>query len=232
MSATLPGDRVVSAEIDGSGRDADGDGARLGRNPGRPARAAPPSPGGTAGQVTTIQILLKDAQGNPVEGRRDAIAVAISGANTVNKVPVTESGGGTYTASYTPQKSGSDAIGVEVLGTSLTGSLTSTVIAGPPSRLTSSVDMPSRVTVFPNRAPGPPDITAFDALGNRITRGGANFEVRVEDEEEGPPLDLTDNRDGTYSASFNPGTGVFLVHVRLDGDELKDSPYQLIVSFF
>jgi hypothetical protein len=52
---------------------------------------------------------------------------------------------------------------------------------------------------------------------------------------EGPPLDLTDNRDGTYSASLNLSTGVYLVHVRLDGTELKSppgSPYQLIVSFF
>ena len=231
LSATLPGDRVVSAEIDGV---AVTQTATVRVSAGSPVagQSSATAPGGTAGQVTTIQIHLKDAQGNAVEGRRDAIAVAISGANTVNKVPVTESGGGTYTASYTPQKSGSDAIGVEVLGTALTGSLTSTVIAGPPSRLTSSVDMPSRVTVFPNQLPVHLTITAFDALGNRITRGGANFEVRVEDEEEGPPLDLTDNRDGTYSAAFNPGTGVFLVHVRLDGDELKDSPYQLIVSFF
>jgi filamin/ABP280 repeat protein len=121
---------------------------------------------------------------------------------------------------------------VKVSGTALTGSLTSTVIAGPPSAQTSSVDMPSHVTVFPNELPVHLEITAFDALGNRITRGGANFEVRVEDGEEGDPLDLTDNRDGTYTTTFNPGTGVFLVHVRLDGVELKDSPFQLIVSFF
>jgi adhesin/invasin len=231
LSATLPGDRVVSAEIDGV---AVTQTATVRVSAGNPVagQSSATVPGGTAGQVTTIQIRLKDAQGNAVEGRRDAIAVAISGANTVNQVPITETGDGSYTASYTPQKSGSDAIEVKVLGTALSGSLTSTVVAGPPSRLTSTVDMPSRVTVFPNELPVHLTITAFDALGNRITRGGANFEVRVEDQEEGPALELTDNRDGTYSASFNPGTGVFLVHVRLDGDELKDSPYQLIVSFF
>jgi invasin-like protein/filamin/ABP280 repeat protein len=231
LSATLPGDRVVSAVIDGV---AVTQTATVRVSAGSPVagQSSATVPGGTAGQVTTIQIRLKDAQGNPVEGRRDAVAVAISGANTVNQVPVTEQGGGTYTASYTPQKSGSDVIGVKVSGTALTGSLTSTVIAGPPSAQTSGVDMPSHVTVFPNELPVHLKITAFDALGNRITRGGANFEVRVEDDGEGPPLDLTDNRDGTYSTSFNPGTGVFLVHVRLDGVELKDSPYQLIVSFF
>ena len=57
--------------------------------------------------------------------------------------------------------------------------------------------------------------------------------MRVQDgDTEGPPLDLTDNRDGTYSTSFNSGTGVFLVHVRLAGTEVKDSPFQVIVSFF
>lgn len=231
LSATLPGDRVVSAEIDGV---AVAQTATIRVSAGSPvaAQSSATVPGGTAGQVTTIQIHLKDAEGNAVEGRRDAIAVAISGANTVNQVPVTEQGGGTYTASYTPQKAGSDAIAVKVLGTALSGALTSTVIAGPPSRLTSTVEMPARVTVIPNQLPVHLTITAFDALGNRITRGGANFEVRIEDEKEGDPLDLTDNRDGTYSTSFSLSTGVYLVHVRLDGDELKDSPYQLIVSFF
>ena len=231
LSATLPGDRVVSAVIAGV---AVTQTATVRVSAGAPVagQSSATVPGGTAGQVTTIQILLKDAQGNPVEGRRDAVAVAISGANTVNQVPVSDQGGGAYTASYTPQKSGNDAVGVKVLGTALTGALTSTVIAGPPSPVTSSVDMPSQVTVFPNELPVHLTITAFDALGNRVTHGGANFEVRVEDDQEGPPLDLTDNRDGTYSTSFNPGTGVFLVHVRLDGVELKDSPYQLIVSFF
>ena len=237
LSATLPGDRVVSAEIAGV---AVTQTATVRVSAGTPVagESSATVPGGTAGQVTTIQILLKDAQGNPVEGRRDAIAVAISGANTVNQVPVTEQGSGTYTASYTPQKSGSDAITVKVLGTSLPGSLTSTVIAGPPSPLTSTVDMPSQVTIFPNELPVRIKITAIDALGNRITHGGANFEVRVQKGEgpEGPPLDLTDNRDGTYSTSISPSTGVYLVHVRLDGTEVKQpppgSPFQLIVSFF
>jgi len=232
LSATLPGDRVVSAEIAGV---AVTQTATVRVSAGTPVagQSSATVPSGTAGQVTTIQILLKDAQGNPVEGRRDAIAVAVSGANTVNQVPVTEQASGAYTASYTPQKAGSDAITVKVLGTSLPGSLTSTVIAGPPSPLTTTVDVPSRVTVFPNELPVRVKITAFDALGNRITRGGANYEVRVQDgSTEGAPLDLTDNRDGTYSTSFNPGTGVFLVHVRLDGTEVKDSPFQVIVSFF
>ncbi|HEU4953263.1 MAG TPA: invasin domain 3-containing protein [Gemmatimonadales bacterium] len=232
LSATIPGDRVVSAQVAGV---AVTQTATVRVSAGTPVadKSSATAPGGTAGQVTTIQIHLKDAQGNPVEGRRDAVSVAISGANTVNQVPITEQGSGTYTASYTPQKSGSDAITVKVLGTALSGTLTSTVIPGPPSPLTTAVDVPSRVTVFPNELPVHVKITAFDALGNRITRGGANYEVRVQDgSTEGAPLDLTDNRDGTYSASFNSGTGVFLVHVRLDGTEVKDSPFQVIVSFF
>ena len=198
------------------------------------AQSSATVPGGTAGQVTTVQIQLKDAQGNAVEGREDALAVNITGANTVTQVPVTDEGGGAYTADYTPQKTGTDQVHVKVLGTDLSGSLTSTVIAGPPSIETSVVDMPSDVHGFT-----PPTvrltITAFDALGNRITRGGAAFEVRVEDQNgERPPEDVTDNRDGTYTCDFTPGYGVFLVHVRLDGHERSgDQPgYPLIVSFF
>jgi adhesin/invasin len=232
LSATIPGDHVVSAEIAGVAVTGT---ATVRVTAGTPvaSQSTATVPGGTAGQVTTIEIHLKDSQGNAVEGRRDAIAVAISGANTVNQVPISEEGSGTYKASYTPQKSGSDAITVKVLGTSLPGSLSSTVVAGPPSPKTSTVDMPSHVTIFPNQLPVRIKITAFDALGNRITHGGSNFEVRVQNgDKEGDPLDLTDNRDGTYSTSFSPATGVYLVHVRLDGVELKEGGYQLIVSFF
>jgi len=231
LSATTPGDRVVSVKVGSVSITAT---ATVRVVAGTPvaAKSSATVPGGTAGQVTTVQIRLKDAQGNPVEGRRDAIGVTISGANTVTQVPVAEEGGGTYTASYTPQKTGTDQVHVKVLGTELSGSLTSTVIAGPASAEQSKVDMPSRVSGFP--APTVHlTITAFDALGNRITRGGAGFEVRVEDDSgERPPEDLTDNRNGTYTANFAPGYGAFLVHVRLNGKEVAESPYELIVSFF
>jgi adhesin/invasin len=231
LSATLPGDRVVSATIDGVAITATTT-VRVSAGTPVAAQSSATVPGGTAGQVTTVQIRLKDAQGNAVEGRRDAIGVTISGANTVTQVPVAEEGSGIYTATYTPQKAGTDQIHVKVLGTELSGSLTSTVVAGPASADESQVEIPGRVSGFP--APSVHlTITAFDALGNRITRGGAGFEVRVEDPSgEGPPEDLTDNRDGTYSADLDPGYGNFLVHVRLNGQEVAESPYPVIVSFF
>jgi adhesin/invasin len=232
LSATLPGDRVVSAEIAGV---AITQTATVRVSAGSPvaAQSSATVPGGTAGQVTTVQIRLEDAQGNPVEGRRDAIAVTISGANTVTQVPVAEQSGGTYTASYTPQKTGTDQIHVKVSGSDLTGSLTSVVIAGPASAEESQVQMPAQVTVIPNQLPVHLTITAFDALGNRITRGGAAFEAEIENSDgDVSPLDLTDNRDGTYTSEFDPGLGVFLVHVLLGGKKVADSPYQLIVSFF
>jgi len=231
LSATIPGDRVVSATIAGVAITAT---ATVRVTAGTPvaAQSSATVPGGTAGQVTTAQIRLKDAQGNVVEGRRDAIGVAITGANTVTQVPVAEQGGGIYTASYTPQKTGTDLVHVKVLGTELSGSLTSAVVAGPASADESQVEIPSRVTGIP--APTVHlTITAFDALGNRITRGGAGFEVRVEDDTgERAPEALTDNRDGTYTCNFTPGYGAFLVHVRLSGAEVDESPYELIVSFF
>jgi adhesin/invasin len=231
LSATIPGDRVVSATVDGVAITAT---ATVRVSAGTPvaAQSSATVPGGTAGQVTTVQIRLEDAQGNAVVGRRDAIGVTITGANTVNQVPVAEEGSGTYTATYTPQNTGTDQVHVRVLGTELSGSLTSTVIAGPASAEQSQVEVPERVSGFP--APSVHvTITAFDALGNRITRGGAAFEVVVEDDSgERPAEALTDNRDGTYSSTFTPGYGAFLVHVRLTGQEVAESPYELIVSFF
>jgi len=71
-------------------------------------------------------------------------------------------------------------------------------------------------------------ITAFDAFGNRVTRGGDNFQVRV---NQGSASKPTDNGDGTYTARLQLGIGVFRIDITLDGKAIKGSPFQLLVPF-
>jgi hypothetical protein len=227
LSSTLPGEKVVSAQIAGT---AVTQTATVQVLPGAPvaAQSSATVPNGTAGEATVVQIQLKDAQGNPVSGRRDAIAVSVTGANSVSSAPVKEQGGGNYTASYTPQKSGTDQVQVRVSGTPVPRSpFTSTVQPGPASAARSVAEVPSQLTIF--QLPAKVTITAFDAFGNRITHGGDDFRIRVNDQT---PIEPRDNGDGTYRADLNTGTGVFLIHVTLGGTELAGSPYQLIVTFF
>ena len=96
-------------------------------------------------------------------------------------------------------KAGTDQVQVRVSGTAVRGSpFASAVQAGDadagasqavvPACVESS-DLPARIT-----------ITAFDAFGNRVTRGGDDFRIRV---NQGTPIKPTDNGDGTYTARLN-----------------------------
>jgi hypothetical protein len=71
-------------------------------------------------------------------------------------------------------------------------------------------------------------ITAFDAFGNRITRGGDAFRLRV---NEGSAITPTDKGDGSYTAALSPPVGVYRIDVTLDGAPVADSPYQLVVPY-
>ena len=103
-------------------------------------------PNGTAGRQTTVEVRLKDAQGNDVPGQSGAICVSVSGANAGASVSKSDEGGGRYLATYTPRKSGSDRVEVKVSGTAVGGSpYTSTVQAAAADAATSKAEVPTCV---------------------------------------------------------------------------------------
>ena len=71
-------------------------------------------------------------------------------------------------------------------------------------------------------------ITAFDAFGNRVTRGGDDFQIRVNQATSVKP---TDNGDGTYTARRSLDIGVFRIDITPDGKPINGSPYQILVPF-
>jgi hypothetical protein len=226
LSATVPGDRVVSATI---GDTPIAEAATVTVSAGTPsaARSSATVPAGTAGQGTTVEIRLRDAQGNDVPGRATAISVSVSGANPKSSLSVTDQGGGRYTAGYTPTKAGTDRVQVRVSGTGVSGSpFSSAVRTGPADAGGSTAVVPGCVET--SQLPARITITAFDAFGNRIARGGDAFRLRV---NEGTAITPTDRGDGSYTASLDLPVGVFRIDVTLDGSPVADSPYQLVVPF-
>jgi hypothetical protein len=130
-------------------------------------------------------------------------------------------------AGYTPTKAGTDRVQVQVSGTAVSGSPFSSVVrAGPVSAAGSAATVPA--CVEQSQLPAKITITAFDAFGNRIGRGGAAFRIRV---NEGPAITPTDKGDGSYTTSLNLAVGIFRVDVTLNGTLVADSPYQLVVPF-
>jgi adhesin/invasin len=226
LSATTPGNRVVSAAIAGT---AVTQTATIAVSPGAPSatRSSATVPDGTAGKGTAIEIRLRDAQDNDVTGQAGAIAVSVSGANSRGSVSASDQGGGRYTATYTPEKAGTDQVQVKVSGTAVPGSpFASAVQAGDADPGSSQAVVPACVESAD--LPVTITITAFDAFGNRVTRGGDDFQIRV---NQGTSFKPNDNGDGTYTTRLNLDIGLFRIDITLDGKPINGSPYQILVPF-
>jgi hypothetical protein len=226
LSATAPGDHQVSASIAGTlvSQTATVSVASGAPNAGRSGATVPD---GRAGERTTVEIRLRDAQGNDVPGQADAVAVSVSGANAGAAIAKSDEGGGRYLASYTPTRSGTDQVQVRVSGTGVAGSpFASAVLAGPAAADRSTANVPACVNFFD--LPATVTITAFDRFGNRVNHGGDPFRVAV---NQGTPVAPTDNGNGTYTRNLNLSVGVFRIDITLGGQALSGNPFQILVPF-
>jgi len=70
-------------------------------------------------------------------------------------------------------------------------------------------------------------ITAKDSKGNTLTVGGHKFDVSI---ENGPDVKVTDNGNGTYTASFDAlDAGKYEIAVEYKGKGISGSPFKLTV---
>ena len=217
LSSSVVGSRVVSATAGGVAIEQT---ATVTVTAGVPSASASTAtvPDGTAGVPTTIEILLKDVAGNPVAGRADAIELSITGANNVGGRAATDRGAGRYTVTYTPRVAGTDQVAIRVAGSDLARSpFSSRVVPGPVDPATSTADI-SR-NFFGIIAV----VTARDAEGNPVGRGGEVVEVIVDD---GSPVMAADLDNGTYRASvfsLNPR----VVEIEMNGVPIEGSPFDI-----
>jgi hypothetical protein len=93
--------------------------------------------------ATTITVQAKDAEGNNRTSSSGTVVVTITGANSATPA-VTDHGDGSYTASYTPTVTGSDAVAITLGGTAISGSpYRSAVSAGAASAAHSTATVPA-----------------------------------------------------------------------------------------
>jgi Big-like domain-containing protein/invasin-like protein/filamin/ABP280 repeat protein len=178
-------------------------------------------PNGTVGVPTTIQIQVADQFGNPVGGAAAGIAITVGGANPSPGLPVTEVGGGSYSASYVPVHTGSDEIGIQVAGLTLASSpFTSIVLPGPtdPAHSTAEVTLIPNIFYFTIQIV----VTARDVQGNPTGTGGDRVQVAV---DGASPVAATDNGNGTYSAEFVSLSPSHTVAITLNDSPIQGSPY-------
>jgi hypothetical protein len=176
---------------------------------------------GRAGSRTTVTIRLRDEFGTEVDGAAGALRVRVDGANPGN-LSVNGEGDGSYSAGYTPTRTGTDQVIVEVNGEPVNGSpLRSDVEPGPAaaSRTTAQVVKSGafffEVTIL---------VTVRDAEGNLVGHGGDRVQIAI---EGGVVIrNATDNGDGTYSDRFVTILSSPSIVITLNGDEISGSPFR------
>jgi hypothetical protein len=195
--------------------------------------AGPPSPphssadvsDGMAGSATAVAIQLRDVFGNPVGGSAGAISLVVRGSNSATPTAA-GAGGGSYTASYTPTRTGTDQVDVRVNGSALPDTpLLSQVVAGPadPGHTTAEIAdggifIPMDITV-----------STADRYANPLQRGGDKVAVAVRDRGT---VGMTDHGDGSYSGSYTPtALGTILIEIRLNGSPIAGSPFERTILF-
>jgi hypothetical protein len=193
----------------------------VGAGPPLPSASSASVPNGTAGASTSITVRLEDAFGTPVEGAAGDISISVEGANQASGLAVTDRGGGQYSASYVPTRTGTDQVAVRVNGTPLSGSpFASTVVPGPAAASTTTAEV-TKTAFFFFRVQAV--VTTRDAQGNLLGRGGETVDIRV----DGSQIPVTDNGDGTYTMSpvvtlnANP-----TVDITLNGVPISGSPFR------
>ncbi len=175
---------------------------------------------GTAGVATTIAVHLEDEFGTDVEDAAGMIRVRVEGANPAD-VPVSDQGGGTYSASYRPSVTGTDQISVEVNGAQVPDGPFRSIVSPGPAAASATTAQVSRsgaffveITIL---------VTTRDAEGNLRGRGGERVQVQLEGSDV--LRDAHDNGDGTYSDQFVVVLSNPRVIILLNGQPISGSPY-------
>jgi hypothetical protein len=196
---------------------------RVAVSPGPPAaeRSSASVSEGRAGEATSITIRLRDEFDTDVEGAAEQIAVSVDGANPLSGLEVSDEGGGSYSASYVPTRTGSDVIDVRVAGASLPGSPYTSVVSPGPADPSTTTAVVTRAGVFFSLVTV--EVTTRDAHGNLLGRGGDLVQIQV---NGGPPRNAQDRGDGTYYDEFVTVALTIEIAITLNGVPLAGSPYR------
>ena len=163
--------------------------------------AAPTSIAADGAATSTVTVQLKDASGNDLTTGGDAVTLATT-LGTLGAV--TDNGDGTYTATLT---SGTTAGTATVTGTvntvAITDNATVAFTVGAASAATSTITAAPTSIAADGAATSTITVQLKDANGNDLTAGGDAVTLAT---TLGTLGAVTDNTDGTYTATLTSGT--------------------------
>ena len=170
--------------------------------------------------LSTITVQTKDAQGNNLTSGNQTITLTANGSGIIGNV--IDNGDGTYSATVTNTVEEPISISGTVNGQPIVNTETIQFVAG-------SADA-SQTTLVTNLATLPADGTSIatitvqtkDAQGNNLSSGGAP--VILSQDGNATLSALTDNNDGTYSATIiNTEGEVVTIKGTLNGSDITSS---------
>jgi adhesin/invasin len=174
---------------------------------------------------STITVTVRDAQGTPLPNVGVQISVSGTG-NTVNQPGVTNASGvatGSYSSTVAETKTESATAG----GVTIQQTASVSVTAPPPPP--PSADASQSTATVPNGVAGTATVITVQArstTGAPMTTGGDAVAVTVTGDNAAGSLSVTDNGNGTYTASYTPQTtGTDQVAITLNGVPISGSPY-------
>lgn len=158
----------------------------------------------TAGGTRVISLTAYDALFNAATSTSDAFSVSVTGTDSVSG-QMTSAGSGQYSLSYPCLLATNQKSFLTVTLTSASG--TDTVVSRVPlTTAPGAVSLPNiQVSALPAMTAGVPAsvvFTAMDANNNQLWKGGLRFTVQFARGALRSPVNVTDNGDGTYQATF------------------------------
>jgi len=169
--------------------------------------------GGFDNEPARFKIHSVDPDGKPRTEGGEPFQVKISGPVPVTP-KVVDNNDGTYDVTYEADKPGNYKIDVDLEGQPIKDSPFRPVIK---SGTDASLSGISHFTFT---------VQTVDKHGTKKTEGGDEFTVKI----DGPAqvqAKTNDNRDGSYAASYTlPQPGNYSIHTRLNGKDIKGSPFK------
>lgn len=195
----------------------------------------------TAGEEAPFTIASFNHLGQPIKDGGDKYQVHVKGPYDDLPIDMKDNNDGTYNVKYHPQDVGDHVVTVTLNGEQLPGS---------PFRVSSTLPLDAAsplhcVAYGPGLEGGKTSdpslftVEARNGRGERLKTGGVPVDVDVTDAEGTEiPTKVTDNRDGTFSVSYQPTevgkytVDVFLRHkqIPLFYTHIKDSPFHVNIA--
>ena len=176
------------------------------------------------GGTSTVTLTARDANGNALTAGGSTVTFGLGiGAAQGNFSVVTDNGNGTYTATFIGTTAGTNTVTATIDGQSLTSVAPTITVVGPadPAQSVTSVS-PASIQVGGTSTV---TLTANDANGNQLATGGSTVVFGLGNGVgQGTFSIVTDNGDGTYSATFTGTTaGTNSITTTLDGQTITSA---------